>query len=268
MVHEPLADYDVPSNRAKAGGAYNENVPKPLALPLMAQPAENLAPGMSPSTPLRAQPAQPYRQDDPAPGCNPPVRQRFAELTVLGQFQGTYIICQSEAAELIVIDQHAAHERIVYERLSRSNGHIEAQRLLLPATVELGFAEARALEPLLPSLNGLGLEIEPFGGSTWVVKTMPVVLDPNYAEHLVRELAEKALESGETLGLERILDQCRMVMACHRAVRAHQTLDPREIRSLLAELDQCAQPSHCPHGRPTWIRWTLRELEKMFGRTA
>ena len=127
-------------------------------------------------------------------------------------------------------------------------------------------AEAHALEPLLQRLNALGLEIEPFGGTTFVVKSMPVLLDPAQAESLVRRLAETALENGEKEGLEQLLDQCRMVMACHRSVRAGQRLEPPEIEALLAQLDACERPGHCPHGRPTWIRWSVRDLERAFGR--
>ena len=190
----------------------------------------------------------------------------FADLDVIGQFAGTYIICQAQG-ELILIDQHAAHERIVYEQLQRSAGRLESQRLLLPQTVELGFAEARMLESLLPRLHDMGLEIEPFGGTTFVVKAVPTLLDDQDAERLVVELAEKGVEVGLETGLDKVLDQCRMVMACHHAVRANQRLNDTQIRHMLAQLDLCQDPSHCPHGRPTWIRWTRRELEKAFGRT-
>lgn len=204
---------------------------------------------------------------EPVLGADPADRRRFADLTLIGQFRGTYLICQSADAELIVIDQHAAHERVVYERLSPLAGRVASQRLLMPATVELGFAEARALAPLLGDLLELGLEIEPFGGTAFVVKAVPALLDPEHAGGMVIELAEKALESGVKDGLARLLDQCRMVMACHRAVRGRQRLENSEIRALLIQLDLCALPDHCPHGRPTWIRWTVRDLEKAFGRT-
>ena len=189
----------------------------------------------------------------------------FADLSVIGQFHGTYIICQG-ADGLILIDQHAAHERIVYERLRQPAGRIESQRLLMPETVELGFAEAPILEKLIPRLNEMGLEIEPFGGTTFVVKSVPVLLDDQSIEQVVIELVDKAGEALLGGGLEKVIDRCRMVMACHNAVRANQRLTREQIQWMLAQLDQCADPSHCPHGRPTSIRWTVRQLEKAFKR--
>jgi DNA mismatch repair protein MutL len=138
--------------------------------------------------------------------------------------------------------------------------------LLLPETVELSFSEAGALEPLLAGLGEMGLEIDAFGGTTFAVKTVPTLLSEHDVGSLVRGIAERSLEIGLSAGLDKTLDECRMLMACHRAVRANQRLEEEQIRHLLAGLDNCQKPSHCPHGRPTWIRWTLRDLEKAFGR--
>ena len=132
--------------------------------------------------------------------------------------------------------------------------------------MELGFAEAKALEELLPGLAQLGLEIEPFGGTTFTVRAVPDVLDPGSIESIVVALAEQHAQTGSQSGLQDILDQCRMVMACHKSVRANQRLTVEEIRSLLSQLDGCADPGHCPHGRPTWIRWSTHALAKLFGR--
>ncbi|MBI5064274.1 MAG: DNA mismatch repair protein MutL, partial [Desulfatitalea sp.] len=192
--------------------------------------------------------------------------RRFADLTVIGQFRGTYLICQ-DGDDLILIDQHAAHERIVYEALTRQAGRVEAQHLLLPESVELSFGEAHMLTQLLPGLAALGLEIEPFGGNTFMVKSLPTLLGEQSAERLVRALVERSLATGLAAGLEKALEACRRTMACHNAIRANQRLSETQIRHLLLQMDQCPNVSHCPHGRPTWIRWTLRELEKAFGRT-
>jgi DNA mismatch repair protein MutL len=189
----------------------------------------------------------------------------FGDLGVIGQFHGTYILCQGPNG-LIVIDQHAAHERIVYEQLKSRQGRVESQRLLMPDTVELGFVEAQALEALIESLDRLGLELEPFGGNTFVVKSVPVMLDDRNVAGIVTELAEKAADIGLACGLEKVLDACRMVMACHHAIRANQRLTEDQIRHMLTQLDRCEDPSHCPHGRPTWIQWTVKDLEKAFKR--
>ena len=189
----------------------------------------------------------------------------FADLVVIGQFHGTYIICQSPQG-LILIDQHAAHERIVYEQLKRRASRIESQRLLMPETVEVGFAEAQILEKLIAPLNDWGLELEPFGGNTFVVKSVPTLLNNRNVTQIIIELAERAADIGLETGLEKVLDECRMVIACHHSVRANQRLTGEQIGHMFTQLDQCDDPSHCPHGRPTWIQWTVKDLEKTFKR--
>jgi len=222
---------------------------------LPAIPAASAPPPIAPVPPAAAPAQQPLWAG-----------RRFADLTVIGQFRGTYLVCQ-DGDDLILIDQHAAHERIVYEALGQKAGRIEAQQLILPETVELSFGEAALLTQLIPGLAALGLEIEPFGGNTFVVKSLPTLLGEQSAEGLVRALVERSLETGLAAGLEKVMDTCRRVMACHRAVRANQRLNETQIRHLLLQMDHCPNASHCPHGRPTWIRWTLRELEKAFGRS-
>jgi DNA mismatch repair protein MutL len=194
--------------------------------------------------------------------------RRFEDLRVVGQIHDTYLVCEAEGG-LVLIDQHAAHERILFEALSRAAAAEKpaSQKLLLPETLELGYRESHALKAVLPDLNALGLEIEPFGGNTFVVKAVPALLDEGEVKPLVVEIAESlASEEGPSEGLESALDRCRMLMACHGALRAHQRMDERQMTDLLKRLDGCENPSHCPHGRPTWIRWELAELEKKFKR--
>ncbi|MFZ1984563.1 MAG: DNA mismatch repair endonuclease MutL, partial [Desulfatitalea sp.] len=173
--------------------------------------------------------------------------RRFSDLAVIGQFRGTYLICQ-DGDDLILIDQHAAHERIVYEQLGQRAGRVEAQHLLVPETVELSFGEAQIMTQLIPGLGQAGLEIEPFSGNTFVVKSVPSLLDDQNIDHLVRTLAERSLETGLAAGLEKLLEECRRVMACHHAVRANQRLNDDQMRHLLAQMDRCPNVSHCPHG--------------------
>jgi DNA mismatch repair protein MutL len=229
------------------------------------------APGKAQRSFPRKTETPPFESDErpatPKAGDQRPLWQTsgFGDLDVIGQFHGTYILCQGPNG-LIVIDQHAAHERIVYEQLQGRKGRIESQRLLMPDTVELGFAEAQALEALIDPLDQMGLELAPFGGTTFVVKSVPVMLDDRNVAGIITELAEKAAELGLDSGLEKVLDECRMVMACHHAVRANQRLTEKQISHMLIQLDRCGDPSHCPHGRPTWIQWTVRDLEKAFKR--
>jgi DNA mismatch repair protein MutL len=193
--------------------------------------------------------------------------KRFAGMRVIGQLHNTYIVCEAEAG-LILIDQHAAHERILFETFSTRSAGIKpsVQRLLVPETFELGYREAGVLEKIMPDLRELGIEIEPFGGNTFVVKSLPVLLADREVKPLILEIVEKIVEIGSGPGLAEVLDQCRMVMACHGAIRANQTLSEKQIKGLLNQLDECQNPSHCPHGRPTWLHWDLRTLEKSFKR--
>ena len=193
--------------------------------------------------------------------------QRFGDLQVIGQLRNTYIACET-AEGLLLLDQHAAHERVLYEKLQKRSGALTkaAQRLLVPETVELGFREAGILEELLAEFKSLGLEIEPFGTNTFVVRAVPALLTGREIEPLIREIVEKLAADGFDNGLEQSIDTCLKLMACHGSIRANQALDERQIRQLLQQLDACENPSHCPHGRPTWLQWTGRDLEKAFNR--
>ena len=191
----------------------------------------------------------------------------FSALRVIGQLYNTYIVCESDAG-LVLIDQHAAHERIFFERLkqSRSDRPSAAQKLLVPETLELNFREAEILEKILTDLKALGLEIEPFGKNTFVIKAVPALLSGQDPKPMVREIAEKMVAGDSAADLQQALDECRMVMACHAAIRAGQALGDGQVKGLLNQLDQCENPSHCPHGRPTWVRWDLSILQKSFKR--
>lgn len=194
-------------------------------------------------------------------------RRFFADLSIIGQYQGTYILCESDDG-LILIDQHAAHERIVYEQLKQQAGQRTpaSQRLLIPETIDLGFRETQILEKLVPQLAPYGLEIEPFGGNTFVVKAIPTLLASATIPAMITELVEKTADIGVGSDADSLMDGCLMVMACHNAIRAHQRLNAGQIKAMLEQLDDCENPSHCPHGRPIWIRWRLRDLEKQFQR--
>ena len=195
-------------------------------------------------------------------------KRRFGDLKVIGQIHSTYILCESDT-ELIIIDQHAAHERIVYEKLKKSaQDSIQAsQKLLIPETLELGFQEAQILVQLAPELNRFGLEIEPFGGSSFVIKAIPALLAQEEIMPLVIQMVEKIAEIGFAPGLETVIEQSLMLMACHGTIRANQRLSGTQMKGLLEQLDACDHPSYCPHGRPTWITWTRASLEKAFKRT-
>lgn len=189
----------------------------------------------------------------------------FQDLVIVGQLHNTYILCDSGDG-LIIIDQHAAHERIVFEELKNKKIKIASQSLLIPETIELGYKEAEALEKILTELAELGLEIEPFGGNTFTIKSVPAIISEGMIVSLVIEIAEKLVEIGHTKVLEEALDDCLILMSCHGAIRANQALTPPQIKHLLKQLDECETPSFCPHGRPTWTQWSRKNLEKSFKR--
>jgi DNA mismatch repair protein MutL len=192
---------------------------------------------------------------------------RFGDLRVVGQIHNTYILCESDSG-LILIDQHAAHERVLYEQLVRRSKDLSgaAQKLLVPETLELGYREAGIVEKLIDDFYQLGLEVEPFGGNTFVVKSVPALLSGRELAPLIEEIVEKVAATGISRGMGESFDACLQVMACHGAIRANQALSGEQIKGLLTQMDQCDNPSHCAHGRPTWIQWTLGSLEKSFKR--
>jgi DNA mismatch repair protein MutL len=194
-------------------------------------------------------------------------KKRFGDLRVIGQFRDMYIMCESVDG-LVLIDQHAAHERILFERLKNrfQDERKISQKLLIPETIDLGYLEAKILERLIPGLFDFGLEIAPFGGDTFVVKAVPMLLKDKEIKPLVIEMVEKTAQIGFSSGMETVLDNCLELMACHGAIRANQRLSDKEMQELLHQLDTCDQPSNCPHGRPTWVRWSLKDLEKLFKR--
>ncbi len=190
----------------------------------------------------------------------------FQSLKIIGQLRDTYILCESRKEGLVVVDQHAAHERILFEKLkqARRDGNLESQRLLLPETIDLGFKEATILKQLIPELSRYGLEIEPFGGSTFVVKASPSMLGTKDIATLVTDMVEKIADLSVAKDTDQLLDHIYKLMACHGAIRANQPLSVEQQKGLLQQLDACEDPGHCPHGRPIWIQWRLSHIEKAF----
>ncbi|MCD4719001.1 MAG: DNA mismatch repair endonuclease MutL [Desulfobacula sp.] len=186
---------------------------------------------------------------------------------VIGQIMGTYILAEAKDG-LMLIDQHAAHERIVYEKLKQRYHSLKAQtqNLAVPETLELNFKEADLLSNILEDLKTLGMIIEPFGDTTFVVKAVPAIIDEKEIKPIIIEILETALIKKDRFSKEDWLEKCLILMACHGAIRANLNLSQIEIEKLLADLEQCENPRHCPHGRPIMISWTKRQIEKLFKR--
>jgi len=185
---------------------------------------------------------------------------------VLGQLKETYILCETKEG-LLLVDQHAAHERRVYEKLKASydNSSLECQSFLLPPRVEFSPSESRAILKKIGELSGLGITLEHFGGEMFMVRSVPSLLvDVNW-ESFLRELIP-VLEEQEAVKGGQVVDKLLALMACHGAIRAGQRLSKEEMVSLVEQLDDVEVPTNCPHGRPVLKRLRFHEIEKMFRR--
>jgi DNA mismatch repair protein MutL len=199
-----------------------------------------------------------------APATEPIDRPLGAART---QIHETYIVSQTRDG-LIVVDQHAAHERIVYERLKASlakNG-VQRQILLIPEIVELDEATVEKLLACADELASFGLAIESFGPGAVAVRETPSLLGKTNAGALLRDLAEHMAEWDEALPLERRLMHVAATMACHGSVRAGRRLKPEEMNALLREMEDTPNSGQCNHGRPTFVELKLSDIEKLFGR--
>ncbi len=183
------------------------------------------------------------------------------------QVHETYIVAQTEDG-LVLVDQHAAHERLVYERLKAAleRDGVARQMLLVPAVVELDPADASALVERANELSGLGLVIEAFGPGAVLVREVPALLGETDAAGLVRDLAEHMAEWDSTLPLERRLLAVASSMSCHGSVRAGRRLKPDEMNALLRAMEGTDYAGQCNHGRPTYVELKLADIEKLFGR--
>jgi DNA mismatch repair protein MutL len=183
------------------------------------------------------------------------------------QLHETYIVAQTRDG-LIVVDQHAAHERIVYERLKAAleRQGVARQMLLIPEIVELDEADVERLLGRSDELARFGLAIEPFGPGAVAVRETPALLGEVDAMGLVRDLAEHMAEWDATLPIERSLMHVAATMACHGSVRAGRRLKPEEMNALLREMEATPNSGQCNHGRPTYVELKLTDIERLFGR--
>jgi DNA mismatch repair protein MutL len=190
----------------------------------------------------------------------------FQELRLIGQFDATYLVCESRGS-LLLIDQHAAHERIGFEQLKKSflAGKLAQQSLLTPLTFQMPEGEAAKLRSCLEGLEKFGFAVDEFGENTFVLKAHPTLMKDCDWLALLRELAEE-LEEQPLAGLEERIDHVLATMACHRQIRAHHRLADDEMRSLLQQLEGTPRSYHCPHGRPVMVEIASEEIEKWFKR--
>ncbi len=192
-------------------------------------------------------------------------KSMFSKCDIIGQFKNTYILCELEDV-LISIDQHAAHERIIFETLkkNRENNEKASQRLLMPEIIEMNFYETEVLKKLIPYFLKMGIEIDYFGGNSFMLRTIPAVLSRKGS---IGVIVKDVLENIDIKSnMEDMIDACLIEMACKGAIKANHKLSLDEMKTLLSDLDKCESPSNCPHGRPVWIKFSEKEFEKMFKR--
>jgi DNA mismatch repair protein MutL len=203
----------------------------------------------------------------PSPSAAAAQAANFPLGAARAQLHETYIVAQT-ADGIVIVDQHAAHERLVYERMKAmlSNGGVAQQGLLLPEIIEL---EAPAVERLVAraaELAELGLALEGFGPGAVIVRATPAALGPADVGALVRDLADEIAEIGEGAALKERLEEVAGTMACHGAIRAGRRLGPEEMNALLRQMEATPHSGQCNHGRPTYVELKLADIERLFGR--
>jgi len=222
-----------------------------------------------------------YWSDTPPPGASslapaaraemaegaPPEAAQFPLGVARGQVAKTYIVAEAEDG-LVIVDQHAAHERLVLERMRRAlaGTGVAAQALLLPEVVELDEPACDRLETRAAELREFGLELERFGPSAMLVRATPAMLGNGDTHGLVRDLADDLAQADEALSLRERLDHVAATMACHGSVRAGRVLSVAEMNALLREMEVTPHSGQCNHGRPTWVKLAHGDIEKLFGR--
>ncbi|MDE0933891.1 MAG: DNA mismatch repair endonuclease MutL [Novosphingopyxis baekryungensis] len=184
-----------------------------------------------------------------------------------GQVAKTYIVAEAEDG-LVIVDQHAAHERLVLERMraQAGTGDVPAQRLLMPEVVEIEETGCDRLEARAEELSAFGLDLERFGPAAILVRAVPAMLGDGDVRGLIEDLADELAAYDEALSLKERIDHVAATMACHGSVRAGRVLNVAEMNHLLREMEATPRSGQCNHGRPTWVKLGLGDVEKLFGR--
>ncbi len=201
--------------------------------------------------------------------------QPFAEIdsttyplgAAVAQVHGTFIVAQA-ADGLVVVDQHAAHERVVYEKFKHqmATDGVEQQQLLLPEVVELAPEDVELITTRTVELAAFGLEVEPFGPRAVQVRATPALLGRSDVQSMVKDLVEDLHQLKATTSLQERLESTLSTMACHGSIRANRTLSRDEMNALLRQMEQTPNSAQCNHGRPTYVTLSLKDLEKIFDR--
>lgn len=194
------------------------------------------------------------------------LRESGVRPLLLGQVLQTYILAEAPGHGLLLIDQHAAHEKILYLKFRAQRGRRDVQELLVPYNIETSPAGVAAMEALIPALNAEGFETEHFGGNTFVVQSVPLVFDRLNVEKFLKELAEEVTPADLNREIETLRHRIGASAACRAAVMAGDHLNTAEMQAILDEVLETAEALRCPHGRPTMLLLTREQLDRQFGR--
>ena len=237
--------------------AFQRQSPTPFQSPNIFSAVREAVPSYSASVPMSV------RMEDSPVEAVPDTPLGVAR----AQLHETYVVAQT-ADGIVIVDQHAAHERLVYERMKKAlaNGGITRQPLLIPEVVDLDPSEVTRVAARAAELAELGLVLEAFGPDAVVVREVPALLGKLDVKGLVRDLADEIAETGNALSLKERLEEVSGTMACHMSVRAGRRLNAEEMNALLREMEATPHSGQCNHGRPTYVELKLSDIEKLFGR--
>ncbi|MGB7943494.1 MAG: DNA mismatch repair endonuclease MutL [Terriglobales bacterium] len=219
---------------------------------------------------------QHQHQPIPDHGCAPPIAQEpqaaptlesLRTLRPLGQIRNSFILAVNEDG-LWIIDQHVAHERVLFERVlrQRSAQRVESQRLLMPLVIELTPAQQAIFSDIAEELAHNGFEAEPFGVRSVAVKVAPAGVDAAQIEHMLNEIFEQLTREDQAINLEAVRTRIAASIACHAAIKVNMPLEQNKMEWLLAELAKTEHPMSCPHGRPVVLRYSMQDIQKAFKR--
>jgi DNA mismatch repair protein MutL len=265
-VHQAVADAIRGALKVEAKGSAPIPIPGPPP-PFTGVMESEFNYGVSPRSDLPVLPGGSAPTLD-APGT-PETHGFFSSMRILEQILGCYLVCSSSRG-LVIIDQHAAHERVMFEKLRRQieAGNVQRQSLLIPQTLELAPGELMLLEKKIGSLEELGFTIEPFGPSTYAITAIPSLFPEGDYRQWVREMVSELADVDHSNKLRQRIEDRLATIACHSVIRANRELDILEMRALLQELDAIDFATQCPHGRPVLIEFTRDQLDRMFKRLA
>jgi DNA mismatch repair protein MutL len=212
----------------------------------------------------------------PDHGCAPPIAQdpqtpptleSLRTLKPLGQIRNSFILAVNEDG-LWIIDQHVAHERVLFEKVlrQRARQQVESQRLLMPLVMELTPAQQAIFGEIADELAHNGFEAEPFGTRSVAVKIAPAGIEASQIEHMLNEIFEQLAREDQAINLEAVRTRIAASIACHAAIKVNMPLEQNKMEWLLAELAKTEHPMSCPHGRPIVLRYSMQDIQKAFKR--